>query len=107
MFNRPGKELKERAEEYALWRTMAAAILGAFGSILIVPLCHSAGIAAPVIAVLILAVIVGVPVATYRICKTNALKLYALGQLVDDIQAIREHFLGVEQAQQEPEKEQS
>ena len=89
MFERPGKELKDRAQEYVLWRTMAAAILGALGGAIVIPMLVKN---TALMVALILGVMIVAPVITYNICKTKALTMYAMGQLVDDVQTIREHF---------------
>ena len=92
MYKRPGKELKKQAEKYVYVRTIVAAFLAAFGGMILFPLLAKGPDSYEWIVFAYLGVIFGTTVLTYFICRLKALKLYALGQLVDDVQTIRESF---------------
>lgn len=92
MYKRPGKKLKDRAESYVYWQTIAAAFLAAFGGLILFPLLSDGPDSYTWIIFAYMGVIFGVTLLAYFICRLKALKLYALGQLVDDVQTIRETF---------------
>ena len=92
MNKRPGKELKDHAERYVYWQTIAAAVLAAFGGLILFPLLSDGPDSYMWIIFTYMGVIFGATAFTYFICRLKSLKLYALGQLVDDVQTIRETF---------------
>lgn len=92
MYKRPGKELKKHAESFVYLNTIAAAILAAFGGMILFPIFGKGPNSYEWIVFVYLGIIFGATLLTYFICRLKALQMYALGQLVDDVQTIRETF---------------
>ena len=104
MFKKVGKTIKDRAEGYVFWRATVSVFIAGIGGLVVFPLFADGNDVPTWTVLLYFAILIGAPLITYFHCREKAMLIYAYGQLVDDVQTIRE-CMRPETAEAEPDPE--